>query len=301
MQTTVRIVTPPTSNWRTLAVLLVLIASASVSSVFAQVRFEVPLYVTDGVERDTLYFGIVPGANFCVVASDSINGRSEFFLPPEPPAGVFEGRFKWPRTGTNLPCFDQGTAQDYRPFTIAAQRDTFRIKCQVGAGTTMNVSWPANLNTRFTGLTIRYFDGSGNVNTNMLTNTSVFITDAGDPAIANIYSGGLVPTSVEEIAPGIPQEFALNQNYPNPFNPTTTIQFSVAQSAMTDISVFDVLGKKVATLAAEVMKPGYYKVTWDGMNNVGNSVASGVYFVRMSAQAENGTGFSAMRKLLFVK
>jgi hypothetical protein len=286
---------------KTVRTFLILLTLASVSSVFAASRFFVPLKVVCAPDSATVYFGILPTANFCIVETDSLSGHQEYFLPPVPPSGIFDTRFVWPRTGSNLVCFDQGAPADFRPFTGIAQRDTFRVKTQFGAGTVLVLRWPTNLSTQFTGLTMRYFDQvlQQNVTVNMLTTFSVDMTDAGDLAPVNIFSGGL--TSVEEGPAGVPTEFALGQNYPNPFNPTTSIEFSVVQSAMTDISVYDVLGKKVATLAAEMLTPGNYKVTWDGTNSVGSGVASGVYFVRMNAQAENGVNFSAMRKLLLMK
>jgi flagellar hook assembly protein FlgD len=70
---------------------------------------------------------------------------------------------------------------------------------------------------------------------------------------------------------------------------------------MMEIGVYDILGRKVATLASEVMPAGYYTVTWNGRNSVGASVASGMYVVRMNAQADNGATFSAIRKLLLMK
>jgi len=176
---------------RTISVTLV----SSTAVVGQVVRFDVPLYVTDGIERDTLYFGIIPNGNFCVVDTDCVNGRCEFFLPPPPPQGVFDSRFVWPRAGSNLVCFDQGTWFDYRPFISATQRDTFRVRHQMSDNATVKIlSWPADLPERFTGLTLRYFDqDSGrNINVNMLQVTSANITGAGDPAIANIFSAGLV-------------------------------------------------------------------------------------------------------------
>jgi len=281
----------------------IFIVLASVSSVFAQVRVSIPVRITDGTDTDTLFFGVRPGANYCILEADTINNHGEFFYPPVPPGGIFDTRLVWPRTGSNLVCFDQGSPCDFRPYTATAQKDTFRIKTQPGATTTVVLSWPAGLASVFTGLTLRYFDQNlgQNVNIDMLTATSVDVTEAGDPATTTIYSAGLTGTGVGEGPTGVPTEFALGQNYPNPFNPTTTIEFSVVQTAMTDISVFDVLGRKVATLAAEVLSPGFKKVTWDGKNSVGNGVASGVYFVRMNARAENGVSFTAMRKLLLMK
>ncbi len=273
-----------------------------IDTVQAQPRFSVKLRISDGVVTDSMYFGVAPGKNFCILQTDSINGILEDFLPPAPPSGVFDTRFVWPRAGSNAVCFDQGSKNDFRPYTAPAQRDTFRVKAQLGDGTTMTFTWQANLASRFTQATLRYFDQTAgqNVNVDMLTNTTANVTEAGDPATVNIYTFSPL-TSVEPTSTGVPQQFALGQNYPNPFNPTTNIEFSVVQAAMTDISVYDILGRKVATLAAEMLTPGFYKVAWDGKNTIGNNVASGVYFVRMNAQAENGVNFSAMRKLLLMK
>lgn len=278
----------------------------SFSSTQAQPRFKVPIYATDAFETDTVYFGILPGGDFCIVESDSIDGTQEFFIPPEPPTGVFDARFKWPRSGVNLVCFDQGAWADFRPYISPTQRDTFRFRSQLGEGTTMVLSWPAGLSARFTSLTLRYFDqDSGvNININMLTNTTANITRAGDPSFAMIFSGGLV-VSVEPGPPGVPQQFALNQNYPNPFNPTTTIEFALPQAAETEIAVYDLLGQKISTLASGLYTSGYYTATWDGKNSAGGDVSTGVYFVRMTALSTGGTGtgaqFSATRKIVLMR
>ena len=225
---------------------LVILASATVG---AQVRFEVPLMITDGIEADTLYFGILPGAVFGISPSDSINGHSEFELPPFPPTGVFETRFVWPRSGGSPepPAgFGQGSPNDYRPFLTATQRDTFRAKCQLGQGVAMMLSWPAGLSSRFTQLTLRYFDGTQNVNIDMLTNTSANITDAGDPALANIYSGGLVTPVTPPPAPDLvsPPDGAVNVSLQptltwNTASTATAYRLQVAQDSLFGLPVFD--------------------------------------------------------------
>jgi hypothetical protein len=118
---------------------------------------------------------------------------------------------------------------------------------------------------------------------------------------AMIIRFGQDPTAVKQLGDGIPASFSLEQNYPNPFNPSTTIRFAVMQRAFTDVSVYDILGKKVSTLASEELSPGYYDVKWNGTDAAGRSLASGMYFVRMSAAAENAAGFSAVRKIVFMK
>jgi hypothetical protein len=101
----------------------------------------------------------------------------------------------------------------------------------------------------------------------------------------------------------IPGEYALHQNYPNPFNPTTAISYHLpaeapAKAGVSAISVvalrvYDVLGREIATLVKGEQKPGYYVVQWNGLDDLGKRVASGVYFYRM--QTEN---FSAVRKMI---
>jgi hypothetical protein len=81
-----------------------------------------------------------------------------------------------------------------------------------------------------------------------------------------------------------PQVFALEQNAPNPFNPVTTIFFSIPERAEVELYVCDVTGRVVKTLVDKVpMGPGRHKATWDGRNDAGRAVSSGVYFCKLSA------------------
>jgi hypothetical protein len=85
--------------------------------------------------------------------------------------------------------------------------------------------------------------------------------------------------SVSLSGPGeLPQEYALHQNFPNPFNPTTTIAFSLPNAGNVNLSVFNVLGQKVATLKNGEMEAGNHTITWDASQQ-----ASGVYFYRLEA------------------
>ena len=81
----------------------------------------------------------------------------------------------------------------------------------------------------------------------------------------------------------LPTEFALSQNYPNPFNPTTTIKFSVAQDAKVNLVVYDMLGQRVRTLVDGIQEAGFYTVRWDGSNDFGSKVSSGIYIYRLQA------------------
>jgi hypothetical protein len=86
---------------------------------------------------------------------------------------------------------------------------------------------------------------------------------------------------VPEAPVEVPSEFALYQNYPNPFNPETTIEFALAIRAEVKLEIYDVLGRKVATLADEIRNAGRYSIHWNGKSTAGISVPSGIYFYRL--------------------
>jgi len=81
----------------------------------------------------------------------------------------------------------------------------------------------------------------------------------------------------------IPREFALKQNYPNPFNPETWIAFDLPQAVDVTIVIYNTLGQKVRTLVNEPTAAGSYKILWNGTNDQGNNVASGVYVYTIKA------------------
>jgi hypothetical protein len=94
----------------------------------------------------------------------------------------------------------------------------------------------------------------------------------------------------------LPKEFGLMQNYPNPFNPSTSINFSIPEFSMVSISIYNVNGQKVRTLAQNTMSPGYHQVSWYGDDDMGILVANGIYFYIMKT-----SDFVEKRKMLFIK
>ena len=90
--------------------------------------------------------------------------------------------------------------------------------------------------------------------------------------------------------------FDMSQNYPNPFNPSTLIKYQVMTNSNVVIKIYDVLGNEVKTLVNESKPSGSYSVTWNGDNNFGKKITSGVYFYRMEAGA-----FVKTMKLLLLK
>jgi hypothetical protein len=81
----------------------------------------------------------------------------------------------------------------------------------------------------------------------------------------------------------IPAEFALSQNYPNPFNPTTSIKYQIAQNANVKLVVYNMLGQVVKTLVNQEQEAGYYTIRWNGTNDFGGKVSSGIYIYRIIA------------------
>lgn len=92
------------------------------------------------------------------------------------------------------------------------------------------------------------------------------------------------------------KSFTLFQNHPNPFNPITNIEYQVRKNAHVSIKVYDILGREIKTLVSKNLGIGTYGVEWDGRDNSGNQVASGLYIYRMIAD-----DFVASYKMLFLK
>jgi hypothetical protein len=116
----------------------------------------------------------------------------------------------------------------------------------------------------------------------------------------------LIPTGIGdeggERLPGIPKAFALAQNYPNPFNPSTSIRFDIPAvetsggAVPVRLEVFSLRGQRVRTIVDDVREPGRYVAHWDGRNDQGERVGSGIYLYRIQA----GT-FGAARKMVILK
>ncbi len=254
----------------------------------------------NGAGRDTLWFGQDAAGTYGLD-----NALCEIELPPPPPAGVFDARWvNIPgREGLDTPAgFGQGFKQDYRQY-VASDIDTFKLKFQPSdGGFPITFNWSTSgiapgvgdsawLQDEFGGFIFRVRMHA--VDNYVLTNPAF--------SSALLIRFGAAVSGVQPINDLVPQQFSLEQNYPNPFNPSTTIEFAVSHLSKTDVAVYDILGKKVATLISEQLAPGYYRVQWNGTNDLGSLVSSGVYMLRMNAVDEKNQAFSAVRKLMFTK
>lgn len=115
---------------------------------------------------------------------------------------------------------------------------------------------------------------------------------------SNIYNTAMGTISWKRNAGNTQQvnEYSLGANFPNPFNPETQIQFSLAEDTRVDIVVYDLLGKQVRTLINDIRAQGTHVVTWDGKDNAGKEVASGVYLYRLAAG-----GFTESKKMILTR
>jgi hypothetical protein len=98
----------------------------------------------------------------------------------------------------------------------------------------------------------------------------------------------------EEI--NVPNLFALSQNYPNPFNPETQIEYALPKASQVKLTIYNLLGQKVTTLVDEFQTVGFKTVHWDGKDDQGTEVASGVYFYKLKAG-----DFSETKKMILLK
>jgi len=91
-------------------------------------------------------------------------------------------------------------------------------------------------------------------------------------------------------------KFELQDNYPNPFNPTTNIRFQIPAVGNVQLAVYDMLGNKIKTIVNETRSAGAYDVQWDGTNEMGINVATGVYFYKLNTKNNVAT-----KKMMFIK
>jgi hypothetical protein len=119
--------------------------------------------------------------------------------------------------------------------------------------------------------------------------------DEGSIAVACtlIVSG---ETGIEDLSSVIPEKFELNQNYPNPFNPTTRITFALPVRSAVRLIIYDLLGRQVRGLLAEELPAGHHAIIWDGTNDQGRPVSSGVYLYRLVTR-----DFDHSRKMVMLK
>jgi hypothetical protein len=125
-------------------------------------------------------------------------------------------------------------------------------------------------------------------------NLIITTDDPDNPTFTISLMGSATPVSNEDLVnPAVTQ---LQGNYPNPFNPETTISFSLKESQFVNIDIYNILGQRVKTLVANEMNKGTHSLIWNGTDNGGRNVASGIYFYKMQAGK-----YSSTKKMILMK
>lgn len=131
--------------------------------------------------------------------------------------------------------------------------------------------------------------------------TNIMVAGAYDTTAYALVHGvidylGLVPTPVHSLSPPAVESPILYQNFPNPFNNATTISFYLPQPARVEVKIYDLLGKKVKTLANDYQNRGLKEIIWHGDDDSGHTVGSGIYILHLTSG-----NFSTCRQLVFIK
>ncbi|MFA5833066.1 MAG: T9SS type A sorting domain-containing protein [Bacteroidota bacterium] len=109
-----------------------------------------------------------------------------------------------------------------------------------------------------------------------------------------------IPTSVDDrtqkLITNVLQTFALLPNYPNPFNPTTTITYTIPQSNVVAVRIYDVTGRLITTLYDAYQESGEHRIIWNGRNSAGQLVSSGMYISEIRFE-----GSVITRKMMMLK
>lgn len=214
--------------------------------------------ISDGSHSRELLFG--------AELPDQINKLS-YSLPPLPPGDVFDARFEG----------------DMR----LVEKEGATISLSRIEGSTLTVKVGTESGAEHGQFVVKEL-----VNGNQLAEYQVAAGDEFNVHHSETNALSMAPVGSSVLSDqGIPDEFKLDQNYPNPFNPSTQIHYSVAEASSVQLEVFNILGRRVATLVNKEQQPGNYKVTFDASH-----LASGVYLYRLRAGAQVST-----KKLILAK
>ncbi len=187
-----------------------------------------------------------------------------YLLPPLPPEGAFDARF----SNQSRVCADSQAV-------IQLQGDRYPLSIKFSANTGIIVEEIFSTQSRRT-----HFLAAGDK------------LEIIDPQVKKI----IVMKTKSNTATNIPSEFELSQNYPNPFNPITIIEYALPSAQEVEIMVYNALGQKVRTLVSKYQSAGYHQIEWDGTDDRGSRLGSGIYYYQVSAGP-----FSQVRKMLLLK
>ena len=187
------------------------------------------------INGSELYFGV----------SISEEERLSYILPPKPPAGAFDVRFKG----------GSRAVSDYGEIEVVPTSEFLTMTYAIKLDTDLNRSWVLTSESG----SEQTLDGSGEI---IVPSEERFIL---------------------ELKTVIPSAFTLHQSYPNPFNPVTTLRYDLPTDALITLSIYDMLGREISQLVNTTQKAGFKSVQWDAKDSMGRPVSAGVYLYQIEA------------------
>ncbi|MDP6397335.1 MAG: FG-GAP-like repeat-containing protein, partial [Candidatus Marinimicrobia bacterium] len=201
----------------------------------------------------------------------------------------------WPQESTSTfksaPVFADLTGSGY-PLVIASNSGGNLFAWDLGGNIMGN--FPINLGGTVEGsLSVNDIDGDGDLEISVGASSSLAMidikTEGGSGDYWSMYrfnstrSGNRsdFEMGVEDNYPMLPTQFVVYQNYPNPFNPSTRIRYDLPEQSFVTITIHDLLGRNVRTLVKELQDAGHQSVVWDGKNEDGFSLSTGIYFFQV--------------------
>ena len=140
------------------------------------------------------------------------------------------------------------------------------------------------------GLYARVFDDTGAVTYSHWVGAEDYYSDSPGAPVRGILDWAAGVVSIDDDQLQTPERFALKGNYPNPFNPTTNIMFTLNTQSEVTLSVYSILGQEIAQIQSGNMRPGFHSIQWNGLDQSGIQVASGVYFYQLNVAGQSKTG-----------
>ena len=246
----------------------------------------VPLRLTNnGSESVLLNFGLA------AEATDGLDDPlDEKELPPLPPQTILDIRWQINRTN--------GTRLDLRP--AGSTEVIWTVQIQAGSGGfPITFLWTQATLPAFGTFRLQDAITEGElINVDMRQASSLTVENQALTLIRIAYTGPtIVSTTINaSLTAQQPETFSLDQNFPNPFNASTLIRFSLVTPLAAELSVFSASGQKIRTLWRAPQANGSYTLEWDGRNDAGYAMASGVYLYHLQTPARTGS-----RKVLLLR
>ena len=261
------------------------VATALISSpVQGQHQWTFPIGLTDGIHTDTLRIGVHP------LGTDGYDPGLDDLAPPPPPSGAWDVRLRVPSPPDDY-------LVDIRGDTPGSVTWYVHYQPAQSAGP-VTISWdpdllPAGYACRVTdNITGALFDAD------MRTIGSVSSDNMAIATSLRIVFTMVTGVSEQDMRP---DEAYLGQNFPNPFNPGTSIRFSIAAPSHVSLDIFDQTGRRIARVLSRHLQAGVYPVHWDGHDDNGYPVGSGVYLYRLETAGTSGRNHVMARKMIVLR